>query len=143
MADNVDENSVTLLTDAGALAEGGELFVTYCQACHMAHGGGSATSVGPNLTDEYWIHGGGITEVFTTIKYGVPQKGMIAWQSQLNPPQMQKVSSFILSLQGSDPEGAKEPQGDLWGDAEAVVEEAEVSDSTLVEEVPADSVAVE
>ncbi|MDP6909240.1 MAG: cytochrome c, partial [Flavobacteriales bacterium] len=69
--------------------------------------------IGPNLTDEYWISGGTINEVFRTIKYGVPEKGMIPWESQLSPEQIQQVSSYILvKLLGTDPPNAKEPQGD-------------------------------
>lgn len=142
MANNVDENSVTMMTGAADLAKGQELFVTYCRACHLEHGGGAPNSIGPNLTDEYWLHGGGIKEVFTTIKYGVPQKGMIAWQTQLTPPQMQQLASFILSIQGTEPEGAKEPQGELWVEGGEPVETA--SDSTDVEEIAvADTATVE
>lgn len=138
LANNVDENSVTLMTESADLAAGKKLFVTYCRPCHLEHGGGSASSVGPNLTDEYWLHGGGIKEVFATIKYGVPQKGMISWESQLNPPQMQQVASFILSLQGTKPEGAKEPQGKLWNPGDEVT-----STDSEGEESSADSESVE
>ena len=79
-------------------------------------GGGS---VGPNLTDEYWLHGGSIGEIFYVIKVGVPEKGMIGWKSQLRPSDIQTLASYILTLQGTDPPNAKEPQGDLYeGDAE-------------------------
>jgi cytochrome c oxidase cbb3-type subunit 3 len=74
--------------------------------------------VGPNLTDVYWIHGGGIKEVFTTIKYGVVEKGMQSWKKDLKPTEMQQVSSYILSLQGTNPANAKAPQGELWIPAE-------------------------
>lgn len=111
-ASAVDESNVTLITDALALGEGELIFKNSCAACHGAQGEGNA--VGPNLTDEYWLHGGGITNVFRTIKYGVPEKGMIAWQSQLKAADMQKVASYILSLQGTNPPNAKEPQGELW-----------------------------
>lgn len=110
-AANVDENSVTLLTDAGALGSGKEIYTGNCASCHGANGEGL---VGPNLTDEYWLHGGGVKNVFKTIKYGVPAKGMIAWQAQLSPEAMQKVSSYVLSLQGSKPANGKAPQGAVW-----------------------------
>jgi cytochrome c oxidase cbb3-type subunit 3 len=74
-------------------------------------------NVGPNLTDQYWIHGGGIKNVFTTITNGVPQKGMISWKTQLSPSQIQKVGSFVLTLQGSNPPGAKAPQGEIYQEA--------------------------
>lgn len=106
----VDEKTVTLLTAESALKEGQQLFNKHCAVCHQKDGGGS---VGPNLTDQYWIHGNKISDIFSTIKYGVPEKGMISWQDQLNPQQMQKVASFVKSLEGTTPADPKEPQGDL------------------------------
>ncbi|NNE27703.1 MAG: c-type cytochrome [Saprospiraceae bacterium] len=113
-ADQVDENNVYQLTDADALTNGQEIFTSQCAACHLNHGGGSPVSVGPNLTDEYWLHGGSISDVFKTIKYGVPEKGMISWKTQLRPADMHAVASYILTLQGTNPENAKEPQGELY-----------------------------
>ncbi|MFN4081532.1 MAG: cbb3-type cytochrome c oxidase N-terminal domain-containing protein [Saprospiraceae bacterium] len=124
-ANAVDESNVTLITDALALGEGELIFKNSCAACHGAQGEGNA--VGPNLTDEYWLHGGGIQNVFKTIKYGVPEKGMISWQSQLKAADMQKVASYILSLQGTNPPNAKDPQGEIWkpeADDESSKEEA-------------------
>ena len=113
-ADLVDETNVSLLTDEVNLGEGQAIFVANCAACHLDHGGGGPGSVGPNLTDKYWLHGGSIKDVFKTVKYGVPEKGMISWKAQLRPADMHKVSSYILSLQGTNPPGAKEPQGALY-----------------------------
>lgn len=110
-ADQVDENTVIALNDAGEINLGKSMYDVNCAACHGQSGEGG---LGPNLTDEYWLHGGGIKEVFTTIKYGVPEKGMISWKAQLRSSDMQKVASYILSLQGTEPPNAKEPQGDLW-----------------------------
>ncbi len=110
-ANAVDESNVTALTDAAALSEGELTFKNTCAACHGQKGEGM---VGPNFTDEYWIHGGGIKNVFKTIKYGVPEKGMIAWASQLKPSDMQKVASYILTLKGTNPPNPKEPQGTIW-----------------------------
>jgi len=107
----VNEENVTLLTDAADLQTGKEIYDANCIACHAADGGGL---VGPNLTDEYWVHGGGIKNVFKVIKYGVVEKGMIAWQTQLNPNQMQEVASYIMSLQGTTPAAPKEPEGEIW-----------------------------
>lgn len=110
-ADLVDETNAELLTDAAALARGEETYTTYCVACHAADGGGG---VGPNLTDNYWIHGDGtIRPIFTTVKHGVPEKGMIAWKAQLSASQIHEVSSFVATLQGNTPAAPKEPQGDL------------------------------
>ena len=111
LGSQIDESSVKQLTDENALAAGQAEFVAKCAACHLADGGGS---VGPNLTDKYWLHGGSVQDVFKTIKYGVPAKGMIAWESQLTPTQMQNIASFILSLQGTTPATPKDPQGELY-----------------------------
>ena len=126
----VDESNVEFLADAGDIAAGGKTFKLYCAPCHGENGGSQPGGVGPNLTDEYWIHGGGMTDIFKTIKYGVPEKGMVSWQAQLNPTKIQQVSSFIKSLAGTNPENPKEPQGDLW---EEVKVEPVTSDSAAAE----------
>ncbi len=107
----VTEENVSRLTDQNDLESGKDIFKSNCVPCHGPDAGGV---VGPNLTDKYWIHGGGIKNVFTTIKYGVPAKGMVSWQTQLNPKQMQQVASYVLSLQGTKPANPKEPQGTIW-----------------------------
>lgn len=107
----INEETVTLLNDAASLAEGKELYVKNCVTCHGQNGEGL---VGPNLTDGYWIHGGGIKNIFKTVKYGVPQKGMISWQTQLDPKKMQTVSSYIISLHGTNPPNGKQPEGTKW-----------------------------
>ncbi len=110
-ADLVDETNAELLTDAAALGRGEETYSVYCVACHAADGGGG---VGPNLTDNYWLHGDGtIKTVFTTVKHGVPEKGMIAWKTQLSASEIHEVSSYLITLQGKTPAEPKEPQGDL------------------------------
>lgn len=135
MANSVDENSVILLSDASAISAGEKTFNTYCVACHNKGGAGSPTSVGPNLTDQFWIHGGGIKNVFKTIKYGVPQKGMISWETQLNPVQMQQVASYIIGLAGTDNGTGKDPQGDEWtGGDELVSGDGEETAEAAVEE---------
>ena len=131
-ADLVDETNVTLLVDAPSLETGKEVFITQCAACHLEHGGGSDISVGPNLTDEYWIHGGGIKNIFSTIKYGVPEKGMIAWKTQLPPSDIHAVASYIVSLQGSNPPMAKEPQGEMYI-PEEIVENIKASEEDAEE----------
>ena len=113
-ANKIDESNIMLLEDEKSLSDGKAIFDANCIACHLESGGGSPVSVGPNLTDKYWIHGGGIKNVFKTIKYGVPDKGMISWKTQMRPLDMHKVASYIISLQGTNPPNAKEPQGDLW-----------------------------
>ncbi len=110
-ADAVDESNVAAISDGTALGEGELIFKNNCVACHGQLGEGT---VGPNFTDAYWLHGGGIKNVFKTIKYGVPEKGMIAWGAQLKPADIQKVASYILTLQGTNPPNPKAPQGDIW-----------------------------
>lgn len=107
VANSIDEKNVKLITDAAQLQKGAEIYKVNCAACHGQKGEGL---VGPNLTDEYWLYGGKINDIFKTIKYGT-QKGMPAWQKQLNPLQIQQVSSYIHSLKGTNPPNAKEPQG--------------------------------
>lgn len=109
IAGKVNENNVTRLTEAKAIDSGKALFGQYCTACHGQNAEGK---VGPNLTDEYWLHGGSTKAIFHTITEGVPEKGMISWKKQLNPLQIQQVASYILTLQGTKPAGAKEPQGE-------------------------------
>lgn len=124
----IDESSVILTTDETAIAEGKEIFISKCAACHGAEGGSMPGGVGPNLTDDYWLHGGGVQNVFKTIKYGVPSKGMIAWANQITPLDIQNVASFIVSLKGTNPPNAKEPQGELY-----IAENIETTDSTTTE----------
>ena len=107
----INEETVTLTNDAATLAEGKEIFTKNCVTCHGIDGGGI---VGPNLTDDYWIHGGGINNVFKTIKYGVPAKGMITWQTQLDPSKMRAVTCYVISLHGTKPAAPKAPEGQLW-----------------------------
>lgn len=110
-ANNVDESNVTFVDAEDRIANGQTLFVQKCAPCHGQSGEGG---VGPNLTDQYWIHGGSIEDIFKTIKYGVPAKGMIPWNGQLTPVEMQDISSFIITLEGSEPANGKEPQGELY-----------------------------
>lgn len=108
---SMDENTVTMLKADADITQGKTIFQEKCAACHAADGGGS---VGPNLTDGYWLHGGSINSIFKVIKYGVPEKGMISWEKQLSPTDIQKVASYVISLKGTKPASPKEPQGELF-----------------------------
>lgn len=111
-AEKIDENSAKLMLDnINLLAKGEEIFKGKCGACHGQYGEGT---VGPNLTDGYWLHGdGSIGEIFKVIKNGVPEKGMIAWKSSLKGGEIEAVSNYILSIANTKPANAKEPQGTL------------------------------
>lgn len=119
-ANLIDENNATLLTDAASLVSGKAIFMDNCAACHGRAGEGG---VGPNLTDDYWIHNGGIKDIFKTIKYGWPEKGMKSWQQDLGAKQIHEIASYIISLKGTNPANAKEKQGELY-------KETTVTDST-------------
>ncbi|UUV21413.1 cbb3-type cytochrome c oxidase N-terminal domain-containing protein [Paenimyroides aestuarii] len=115
--DLLTADQVVLLTDPADLAAGKAIFDSNCVACHRADGGGG---IGPNLTDEYWILGGDVKEIFTTIMEGGRDgKGMVAWKQQIKPSDIQKVASYILSLQGTNPADAKAPEGDKVAAASA------------------------
>lgn len=105
-ANRIDENNVKI--DQAAIAGGKGLFMANCVACHGDKGQGL---VGPNLTDKFWIHGGSIQNIFKTIKYGVPEKGMISWEKTMTPKQMAELSNYVLSLVGTNPPNPKAPQG--------------------------------
>lgn len=111
-ANQVDENTVTLLGDAD-IAAGANLFKTNCVACHAANGASMKGGVGPNLTDSYWLHGGSLKDVFKTIKYGWPEKGMKSWKDDFSPKQIAQLASFVHSLNNKNLPG-KEPQGELY-----------------------------
>jgi cytochrome c oxidase cbb3-type subunit 3 len=111
LALNVDETSVRYLIAEDRIKHGRSLFNKHCVACHAPDGGGA---LGPNFTDEYWLHGGTIQDVFKVIKYGVPKNGMRSWQKDLSPVEIQDVATFVMSLQGTNPAQPKEPQGDPY-----------------------------
>ena len=113
-----DDANLVALTDPADIQKGKELFASKtCTACHLADAGGS---IGPNLTDEYWILGGGFKNIFNTIaKGGRPGKGMIAWEATLSQLERQQLASYILSIQGTSPAAPKTPEGEVWtGDEE-------------------------
>lgn len=134
-ANLVDESNLLALTESARIESGKKVFINNCQICHGQNGEGM---VGPNLTDKYWKNGGGIKNIYNTIKVGIPDKGMISWESQLTPAQIHEVSSYILTLEGTNPPNQKAPEGEIW------VENGEVekaTDSTItesVESVPAE-----
>lgn len=113
----IDENSLAFTLDSiSFISNGKSVFMdNNCGSCHRVDGGGNM--IGPNLTDEYWVHGGNVKNVFLTIKNGVIEKGMPAWGRSLSPKQVRDVTFFVLSLQGSKPADAKGPQGEIFKEA--------------------------
>lgn len=129
-ANAVDETTVTLVSDKAILAEAAITFKAKCAACHGELGEGKN---GPNLTDEYWIHGGTIQEVFKSIKYGIPQKGMIPWQNLMKPEEMQNMASYVISIQGSLPPGTgKAPEGNKMDNTEQPKPEEDNQSTALI-----------
>jgi len=108
----IDADNVTQLTDDVDIQEGKNIFQANCMMCHAPDGGGG---IGPNLTDDHWILGGGIKNVFHTISEGGREgKGMVAWKATLSAKERQQVASYVLSLQGTTPASPKAPEGDVW-----------------------------
>lgn len=107
----IDETNVSITIDALAIADGKQTFLNNCASCHRKDGGGD---IGPNLTDEYWKHGGDIKDLFKVIRHGVQGTNMIAWEGFISPEKMQNVSSYILTLKGSNPENPKKPEGEIY-----------------------------
>jgi cytochrome c oxidase cbb3-type subunit 3 len=93
--------------DTPVVQQGSHIYTTYCAPCHRADGGGL---VGPNLTDDYWIHGSTYSATLKTIVNGVPEKGMLSWRGVLKPDEIQCVASYIFTLRGSNPPNAKAPE---------------------------------
>jgi cytochrome c oxidase cbb3-type subunit 3 len=107
----VQDTDATLMAsmhDPAVMALGKEVFVGTCAVCHRPDGGGN---IGPNLTDEYWIHGGKPTEILNTVTTGVLEKGMPAWGQTLPPEKVRAAAIYVLSMQGSHPESPKAAQG--------------------------------
>lgn len=126
-ANLVDESNV--LADPALAAAGKSIFMANCAACHGNNGEGT---IGPNLTDRNWIHGGEIKDIFKTVKYGVPEKGMVPWEQTLTPGQIAEVSNYILTLRDTKPANPKAPEGTEVIYEVAGAEEVN-TDSTVVE----------
>lgn len=109
----IDVTTLQFTADAAIIEKGKTIFINNnCGSCHRNDGGGN--TIGPNLTDTYWLHGGDIKNIYNTIKDGVVEKGMPSWGRSLSPIDVRDVTFFIMSLQGSNPENAKAPQGELF-----------------------------
>ena len=119
-----DESLALMATVPDAVAEGKQLFTTYCVACHLDQGQGL---VGPNLTDAYWLHGGKPTDILKTVNDGVPAKGMAAWGGQLGPSRVQKLTAYVLTIKNTNVPG-KAQEGELESADEEAAPETEAID---------------
>lgn len=109
----VDVDSTMLAAaaaDPARVEAGKTLFAGQCAVCHAADGGGL---IGPNLTDQYWLHGGSDMDIFEIIRVGVPEKGMAPWESIYTEDERVDLTAFIRSLENTTPANPKEPQGEL------------------------------
>lgn len=105
----VIDTTIVALTDQASLDGGKSIWDKQCKVCHLEGGQGL---VGPNLTDNYSIHGCEYWKVVKIITVGVPEKGMISWKTQLNDAQIKQVASFTMTLRGTNPPNPKAPQGE-------------------------------
>ncbi len=101
---------INVLNDQTSIANGKVIYDKICAVCHLVDGGGL---VGPNMTDDYWIHGNTIQDMFNTVTNGVLEKGMISYKDQYSPQQRLEVLSYIITLHGTTPANPRAPQGDL------------------------------
>lgn len=97
------------LTDQASLEKGRAVFegdTNVCASCHRPDLGGL---VGPNLTDDYWLHGCSPAEIANSIRTGYPQKGMMPFGTgqRLSDEQVLQVTSYILSKHDSHPAAPK------------------------------------
>lgn len=108
---NLEEyNKIT--SDKKVMKAAKKTYKRKCKACHGKFGEGG---VGPNLTDKYWLHGNGSLEtVYNTINKGVVDKGMAAWGPVLGKEKVYGVLKYIQAFKGTNPDGAKAPQGELY-----------------------------
>ncbi len=100
----------TIAKDPTTLAQGKEIFVTQCAACHKPDGGGN---IGPNLTDSYWLHGNRPTDIYKDVTEGWPAKGMPTWGPVLGEARVEAVVAYVISIENTNVPGGKAPQGEL------------------------------
>lgn len=103
-----DDALVALTRDSAALKKGRVSYETNCTPCHRADAGGS---IGPNLTDEFWIHGGTPNQILATVSQGIPDKGMPTWSQTMRPEDIAACVAYVMTLHDTHPPNPKEPQG--------------------------------
>jgi cytochrome c oxidase cbb3-type subunit 3 len=104
----IDSKFYTVLADDASLTSGKVIYEQNCSVCHGKDGGGV---VGPNFTDEYWIHGNAFQDLFPIVLNGVYEKGMIAYKNKFDSKQIQDALSYIFAMQGTAPSNPKAPEG--------------------------------
>lgn len=104
-----DEELAAVVADKGSVVEGEKIYQVRCASCHRQDGGGG---VGPNLTDDVWLHGGGVKDIAVTVSDGIPEKGMIAWKVLLSRDEILKVTAFVKSISGTNVPNGKAPEGE-------------------------------
>ena len=127
-ADKIDESNLKMPEIAGINA-GKEIFTTVCWACHGKQGEGGA---GPNLTDNYWLHKGSLSDIYQSIKHGYPDKGMQGWEKNYSPKEINELAGFIKTLVGTNPPNSKVPQGDIYTE-EPVTDSIAIKNTVMVE----------
>lgn len=108
---DIDEVYEAPIEDVALLSEAIEIYNANCAACHREDLGGQ---IGPNLTDAYWKHKGGINDIYKTVKYGIPNTAMKSWKNEFDNDQIYAISSYIMSKNGSNPPSPKDKEGDLY-----------------------------
>lgn len=121
-----DKSLMLMSTIPDRTQRGRKIFEQFCVVCHGSQAEGN---VGPNLTDDYWLHGNRPLQILNTVTHGVPSKGMAAWGGQLGPVRIQDVVSYVISIGGTKVPG-KAPQGDLLGPPKAADEPAATATPT-------------
>ena len=127
--DKIDELHLKM-PDANGLAAGKDIFTTTCFPCHGKQGEGGA---GPNLTDDYWLHKGSLSDVYASIKHGYPDKGMQAWEKNYSPKEINNLAGYVKTLKGTNPPNQKAPQGDIFTET--------IIDSTITKPTATDSLS--
>lgn len=107
-----EEELLALLSSNEALAAGKAVYDSKCAACHGPQLQGM---IGPNLIDDYWLHGHGkLIEIAGVIRKGVLDKGMPPWEGALKDDEIKAVTAFIHKQKGTQPENPKPPQGEKF-----------------------------
>jgi len=129
---------VGLTADESMMNAGRKVFQSKCSTCHGMFGEGG---IGPNLTDDYWLHGGQLLDIYKTVTEGVPSKGMLAWERQLRPAQLMAVSAYVGTLLGNQTPNTKAAQGDHFVRLPPAEEDQESPDDLPTAEAAAEPAA--